>query len=148
MNRAFKGVWIPKEIWLSKELSLQEKVFIIEIESLENPDEQDCCYAGNKYFADFFGLSESRVSEIIKTLVHKKMITRKVIRTQNGSKRYLKISHYLKAAIAHSHSLAVRTSQIQDSRSGETGSIIIHSNNTSSFKKKKSKMINANPRKK
>ena len=147
MNRSFKGIWIPKEIWLSKELSLQEKIFIVEIDSLED-HVKGGCYAGNKYFSDFFGLSESRVSDIIKTLVDKNMITRKVVRTQNGSIRYLNVSHYLKTAIAHSHSLVVRTSQIQDSQSGETGSIIIHSNNTSSFKKKESKVINANPRKK
>ncbi|WKX76342.1 hypothetical protein [Zobellia laminariae] len=36
MNRAFKGIWIPKSIWLSRELTIQEKVFIVEIDSLEN----------------------------------------------------------------------------------------------------------------
>ena len=30
-KRAFRGIWIPKEIWLSKDLTLQEKVFIVEI---------------------------------------------------------------------------------------------------------------------
>ena len=147
MNRSFKGIWIPKEIWLSKELSIQEKIFIVEIDSLED-HVKGGCYAGNKYFADFFGLSESRVSEIIKTLVNKNLITRKVIRTQNGSRRYLKVSHYLKTAIAHSQNLASRTSQIQDSRSAKTDTIIIHDNNTSSYKKEVSKKINANPRKK
>ncbi len=147
MNRSFKGIWIPKEIWLSKELSLQEKIFIVEIDSLED-HVKGGCYAGNKYFSDFFGLSESRVSDIIKTLVNKKMITRKVVRTQNGSVRYLNVSHYLKTAIAHSQNLAVRTSQIQDSRSAESDNIIIHSNNTSFYKREKSKKINANPRKK
>ncbi|PKV49227.1 helix-turn-helix protein [Aquimarina sp. MAR_2010_214] len=147
MNRAFKGIWIPKEIWLSKDLSIQEKIFIVEIDSLED-HVKGGCYAGNKYFSEFFGVSESRVSNIIKTLVSKKMITRKVVRTQNGSVRYLNVSHYLKTVIAHSHNLAVRTSHIQDSQSAESDNIIIHSNNTFSFKKKKSKIINANPRKK
>jgi hypothetical protein len=147
MNRAFKGVWIPKEIWLSKELSLQEKIFIVEIDSLED-HVKGGCYAGNKYFSDFFGLSESRVSDIIKILVDKKMITRKVVRTQNGSIRYLNVSHYLKSAIAHSQNLASRTSQIQDPRSAESDNRIIHSNNTSFNNKRKSKKINANPRKK
>jgi hypothetical protein len=35
-NRDFKGIWIPKEIWLSKDLTLQEKVFYVEIDSLDN----------------------------------------------------------------------------------------------------------------
>lgn len=38
MNRDFKGVWIPKEIWLSTELTLQEKVMLVEIDSLDNED--------------------------------------------------------------------------------------------------------------
>lgn len=147
MNRSFRGVWIPKGIWISKELSLQEKVFIIEIESLEDPNKGGC-YAGNKYFSEFFSLSESRVSDVIKTLVDKGLITRKVIRTQNGSIRYLNVSHYLKTAIAHSHNLAPRTSHNQDSDSAKSDSIIIHSNNTINNSLKRKNSINANPRKK
>jgi hypothetical protein len=71
MNRNFKGVWIPKQIWLSKKLSLQEKVFLIEIDSLDN---EQGCYAGNSYFADFFNLSKSRVSQIIQQLEKRGLI--------------------------------------------------------------------------
>lgn len=70
-ERAFKGVWIPKEIWLNKELTLQEKVLLVEIDSLDN---EDGCFASNKYFADFFGLSTSRVSQIINDLERKKWL--------------------------------------------------------------------------
>lgn len=72
MDRDFKGIWIPKEIWLAKDLSIQEKVFLVEIDSL------DCangCYASNDYFSDFFGLSKNRCSEIIKSLEKKGKIT-------------------------------------------------------------------------
>ena len=62
-ERNFKGVWIPKEIWLTDELSLQEKVVLVEIDSLD--DEEKGCYASNKYFADFFKLSNGRISQII-----------------------------------------------------------------------------------
>lgn len=72
MNRAFKGVWIPKEIWLSEDLTLQEKVFLVEIDSLDN---EEGCFAGNAYFADFFQLSKSRVSQIISNLEKKELIT-------------------------------------------------------------------------
>jgi DNA-binding MarR family transcriptional regulator len=68
MNRDFKGVWIPKEIWISKELSLQEKVFYIEIESLCNAHG---CFASNSYFCSFFDLSQSRVSAILSSLSKK-----------------------------------------------------------------------------
>ena len=128
MNRDFKGVWIPRSIWLSKNLSLQEKVFLIEIESLDN-EEKGGCYAGNKYFSEFFGLSESRVSSIIKTLVDKKVITRKITRTQTGSIRFLKVSHYVKTAIAHSQEITISTSQIHYSQSAKSDNRIIHINN-------------------
>lgn len=72
MERSFKGIWIPKEIWLSKELTLQEKVFLVEIDSLDN---EDGCFASNAYFGDFFGLSNGRVSQVIKSLNEKGYIT-------------------------------------------------------------------------
>lgn len=70
-NRAFKGVWIPANIWLSKNLSLVEKVMLVEIDSLDN---EYGCFALNKHFADFFNLSKSRVSQIIKSLENKELI--------------------------------------------------------------------------
>ena len=53
---------------MSKELTLQEKVFLVEIDSLDN---DDCCYASNKHFAEFFGLSLGRVSQVINSLQKK-----------------------------------------------------------------------------
>jgi len=72
MVRDFQGIWIPKEIWLSEDLTLQEKVFLVEIKSLDN---EDGCYANNEYFSTFFGLSKVRVSEVINSLVDKGFIT-------------------------------------------------------------------------
>ena len=71
MNREFKGIWIPKEIWLNKELKLIEKCFLVEIDSLDN---ESGCFASNGYFAEFFGISKGRCSQIIKSLEEKKMI--------------------------------------------------------------------------
>lgn len=67
-NRGFKGVWIPKEVWLDENLTIQEIVFLVEIDSL---DRENGCYASNQHFSDFFGLSKSRSSEIIKSLESK-----------------------------------------------------------------------------
>lgn len=72
-ERDFKGIWIPKEIWLNETLSMQEKLFLVEIDSLD--DEQRGCYANNEYFAKFFFLSKSRCSEVIKSLEEKGLIT-------------------------------------------------------------------------
>ena len=88
MDRAFKGIWIPAEIWLSEDLSLQEKVFLAEINSL---DGDDGCYASNKHFANFFNVSTVRASQVINSLKDKgyikikldrkgKQITRRTIR--------------------------------------------------------------------
>ena len=71
MNRAFKGIWIPKEVWLNEELSVMEKLFLVEIDSLDN---EKGCFASNKHFADFFGISKGRCSQIINRLYEKNLI--------------------------------------------------------------------------
>ena len=71
-ERQFKGIWIPKEIWITKGLTLQEKVVLIEVDSLET--EERGCYASNKYFSEFFNLSTQRISQIIKELKTKGFI--------------------------------------------------------------------------
>lgn len=74
MNRDFKGIWIPKEIWLNKELTLMEKVFFVEIDSL---DSDEGCFASNNYFSDFFDITPQRASQVINELIKKKYITAK-----------------------------------------------------------------------
>jgi hypothetical protein len=78
IDRKFKGVWIPSELWLDRDLSITEKVMMVEIESLE--DDVRGCYASNAHFAAFFGLSNSRVSEIISGLSEKGFVSVELIR--------------------------------------------------------------------
>lgn len=82
MERGFKGIWIPKEIWLNEYLSIQEKVFLVEIDSLDN--NEDGCFASNEYFANFFKLSKNRCSEIIKSLEKKGFIKISYIYKENS----------------------------------------------------------------
>lgn len=70
-KREFKGIWIPKEIWLS-ELTLSEKVFLAEIDSLSS-NKKDC-FASNAYFAKFFQMSKARCSQVIGSLEKKGLI--------------------------------------------------------------------------
>lgn len=72
-ERAFRGVWIPADLWLNRSLSIQEKVMLIEIDSLSK-DKERGCYKKNQGFAEFFGLSKNRISEIIKSLETKGFI--------------------------------------------------------------------------
>lgn len=97
-KRDFKGVWIPKAIWLSTELTLQEKVFLVEINSLDN---EDSCFASNEYFAEFFGLSKSRVSEVINMLIEKKYI-RSTIHEDEGNKRTLEVISFPEEGLSQS----------------------------------------------
>ncbi|WEA19084.1 helix-turn-helix domain-containing protein [Pseudomonas juntendi] len=76
--RQFKGVWIPAELWLDHSLSITEKVMMVEIGSLQDPVRG--CYASNSHFARFFGLSSSRVSEIISALSAKGLLRVELIR--------------------------------------------------------------------
>ena len=67
-NRSFNGVWIPAKYWLDPNLQPMELLFMAEIESL---DGEKGCYASNKHFAEFFGVSTGRVSQIINALKDK-----------------------------------------------------------------------------
>ncbi|NIC05236.1 helix-turn-helix domain-containing protein [Billgrantia bachuensis] len=77
-QRAFRGVWIPAHIWLNRDLSLQEKVMLIEIDSLQHPEKG--CFKSNKNLAEFFDLSPNRVSEIISSLKKKGWVSVEQIR--------------------------------------------------------------------
>lgn len=76
--RKFQGVWIPADLWLDRSLSITEKVMLVEIGSLQH--EVRGCFATNAHFAEFFGLSNSRVSEIINCLAQRGMIEVEMIR--------------------------------------------------------------------
>ena len=71
-NRAFKGVWISKDIWLAKDLGWSEKLLLVEIDSL---DGEQGCFASNEYLANFFGLSKDRISKMVTSLKKKGYIT-------------------------------------------------------------------------
>lgn len=91
MKRDFKGIWIPKEIWLNEDLSIMEKLFLIEIDSLDN---EEGCYASNEHFSNFFGLSKNRCTEIIKSLEKKELISIELQREagkKNISKRIIRV---------------------------------------------------------
>lgn len=92
MERAFKGVWIPADIWLNKELSIQEKVMLTEIDSLDN---EEGCFAGNKHFMSFMGLKDRRIKELISGLISKGFIKSKIIYKENSKeieKRILSVN--------------------------------------------------------
>lgn len=67
-SRDFKGVWIPAEYWLDPNLTMMEIVFITEIDSL---DRGEGCFASNNHFADFFGVTPGRASQIVNSLQKK-----------------------------------------------------------------------------
>ena len=75
MQRKFNGIWIPKELWFNKTLTLIEKIFLCEIDSISI---KAVCRHNNAYFSNFSGLSVSRVSEIINSLKTKKFISTKM----------------------------------------------------------------------
>ena len=95
-DRDFKGIWIPKEIWLNENLTLLEKIIFVEIDSLDN---ENHCIAGNEYFANFCGCSESKITKAISKLQSLNMIEvvsfdgrhrkLRVVKTDmQGSKKY------------------------------------------------------------
>lgn len=92
-NRAFKGIWIPAEIWLNERLSVMEKLFLVEIDSLDN---DEGCRASNAHFSDFFNISKGRCTQIIKGLEAKNLIA--VVLIRNGkviTKRLIRVVNKL-----------------------------------------------------
>lgn len=71
-ERGFKGIWIPAEIWLNKDLTIVERLFLVEIDSLDN---EKGCFASNAHFAEMFDLSKGRCTQIIRALEAKSLIT-------------------------------------------------------------------------
>ena len=89
LSRNFQGVWIPRDLWLDANLSIMQKAFLVEINSL---DMENGCFASNKHFSSFSGLSKNRCSEIIKSLEAKSLIKIKLIRDgKRVSKRIIRI---------------------------------------------------------
>jgi hypothetical protein len=91
-KREFLGVWIPKDIYLNKDLSWMEKIILIEVTSFS---ENGKCFATNQYFAEFLGISASRVRHIIADLIRKGYLKSKIIYKKNSKqveKRILSVS--------------------------------------------------------
>lgn len=65
-NRAFKGIWFPKEIWFNNDLNWIEKCVLMEIDSLDGDTH---CIASNNYLANFIGCSETAISKAISKLL-------------------------------------------------------------------------------
>lgn len=72
VTREFEGIWIPSQIWLSKELTIHEKVLISKIIAYSNSSSY--CNCTNSYFASFFQVSNTRISQLISSLKKKKVL--------------------------------------------------------------------------
>lgn len=87
-NHKFKGVWIPAEYWLDKDLTIMEVALITEIDSL---DGENGCFASNKLFADFLGITPGRVSQLVKSLKEKGYITTMYSTKNNVTQRTIRV---------------------------------------------------------
>ena len=72
MSKEFKGIWIPKEIVSLKDIGSTQKMILSTIIALDN---DKGCTANNRYFAEMFDISRTRVSLILKELSDKKYVT-------------------------------------------------------------------------
>lgn len=85
LTRDFKGIWIPKDIWLDERLNTNDKIILMEIDSLDSSD--DGCFASNEYLSNFCKCTEWKVSTSINKLV--KLGYLEVVKF-DGRKRYIK----------------------------------------------------------
>lgn len=109
-NRDFKGIWIPKEIWLNPDLTLMEKVFLVEINSLDN---EKGCFASNEYFSKFFGITRQRASQIILNLKEKGFLKISYTTKKNSKeieKRILKVGIKFSLHVSNKFSKGIKFS--------------------------------------
>ena len=95
-NRKFKGVWIPAKYWLDEDLTIMEVVLITEIDSL---DGENGCFASNKHFADFLGVTASRASQLIKNLSEKGYISVSYNTQNNVTQRVIRVFRKLNTPV-------------------------------------------------
>ena len=94
VNRGFTGVFIPKALWINTELTWMEKLFLAEIEALDN---DDGCFASNAHFEKFFGLGKRRTQEIISSIKNKGFIESELIKQNKAIvKRIIKVTEKYK----------------------------------------------------
>jgi hypothetical protein len=84
LPRKFEGIRIPAEIWRLRSLTAIEKVFYVEIVSLDATSKG--CRASNAYFSKFFNLSKSRCSEIMSNLEKYDLISIDYVTKNNYTK--------------------------------------------------------------
>ena len=95
-NRKFKGVWIPADYWLDENLSIMEVALITEIDSL---DGENGCFASNKHFADFLGVTSGRASQLITNLKEKGYIETTYTTNNNVTQRIIRVVNKLNSPV-------------------------------------------------
>jgi hypothetical protein len=96
-HRDFKGIWIPKIIWLNKDMSIMEKLFLVEIDSLDN---ENGCFASNAHFSEMFDVSKGRCTQIIKSLESKGFVKIQLIRDKKViSRRFVRVVNKLNTLV-------------------------------------------------
>ncbi|MES5156617.1 helix-turn-helix domain-containing protein [Lactobacillus crispatus] len=95
-NRKFEGVWVPAEYWLDENLTIMEVVLITEIDSL---DGENGCFASNKHFADFLGVTSGRASQLITDLKEKGYIQVTYTTNNNVTQRIIRVVNKLNTPV-------------------------------------------------
>ena len=88
-DKSIKSVLINEQafkLYQSKKITIQEALMLSLIASLDN---EQGCFATNKYFADNLPIEVDRVKEIIRSLVKKGYIKSKMV--NNNTKRILRV---------------------------------------------------------
>jgi len=107
-DRKFQGIWIPSHIWFDHKRPLLQRIFLLEINSLDN---EKGCFASNAYFSQMFGVSKERCSQIINAIKKDGLIAIEYERNgQEYKKRTIKLTDrgikYIKGGIKYSNTLS------------------------------------------
>lgn len=92
-NRDFKGIWFPASLYLNTELTWNEKVVMLEINSLCKHGKS--CFRTNTYWSKFLGVSERTVTNILSNLANNGYIERNYTYVKDSKQienRYLSLT--------------------------------------------------------
>lgn len=140
-NRGFKGIWIPAHYWLDANLTIQEMLFLAEIDSLDI-DEKGC-YASNQHFSNFFGLTPGRCSQIINSLKEKEYISINYVYGENKQieKRAVKVVNKLNTPIKN-----IKGGYLENAK--ESNTLFSNTSTTSTNSENEDKKVTSIPYKK
>lgn len=96
--RQSTGAWIPSFILDDNDLDSNEKILYAKIVSLS--EKHGYCWASNEWFSKYIGVSERSISNFLKKITIKGLVSMEMETTETGRRRVIKLDHHIVGRVA------------------------------------------------